>query len=102
MIGEDVGGCGYVVEHMVTLGSGSSVPAASEASAAKAADKFVRLMDKDGDGVVSPAEIVATNNQRNRGGDRRTIQELVAFHDVNRFPPLTRAWLDIYCSLFGC
>eukprot|EP00658_Telonema_sp_P-2_P035452 TRINITY_DN25781_c0_g1_i15.p1 TRINITY_DN25781_c0_g1~~TRINITY_DN25781_c0_g1_i15.p1 ORF type:complete len:414 (+),score=77.88 TRINITY_DN25781_c0_g1_i15:207-1448(+) len=74
-ISEDVGQCGYLVEHMATLGSGSRV------GSAEAADEFARSLDLDGDGVISVNELPA--QRPNAAGGMRSVAELISFHDVN-------------------
>jgi len=82
-IGEDVGQCGYMVEHMVTLGSGMRVPPSSEKDAKKVAIRFIAKGDKDGNGKLSDGEIRAVNRERDQRYEERSLEELVSFHDVN-------------------
>lgn len=79
LIGEDVGGCGHVVESLVTLGSGAKVRPAPEPAARKAATKFNEKVDKNMDGRISEEEL--QNGQRK--GGKPELAELVSFHDTN-------------------
>lgn len=82
LIDEDVGHCGDVVENMVTLGSGTSVKAATKSKAELAAASFATRMDSDGDGILSDSEITAANRRGARGRGI-SLEELVSFHDVD-------------------
>ncbi|CAE7882072.1 unnamed protein product [Symbiodinium sp. KB8] len=79
LIGEDVGGCGHVVESLVTLGSGAKVRPAREPAARKAATKFNEKVDKNMDGRISEEEL--QNGQRK--GGKPELAELISFHDTN-------------------
>lgn len=70
---------------MVTLGTGRSVPAAEATEAAQAAKSFTSSIDQDGDNLISNAEIEAANTHPDMTGAHRTLEELVSFHDVNRY-----------------
>jgi len=82
LIHEDVGRCDYLVKSMAALGSGTSVPL-SEKKARLAGKKFAAQADLDGDGYLSTKEIEAMNKAADMEGHKRTLDELVAFHDVN-------------------
>jgi len=79
LIGEDVGGCGHVVESLVTLGSGAKVRPAPEQAARKAAKKFTDKVDTNTDGRISEEEI--QNGQRQ--GGKSELAELISFHDTD-------------------
>eukprot|EP00656_Telonema_subtile_P003151 TRINITY_DN11442_c0_g1_i5.p1 TRINITY_DN11442_c0_g1~~TRINITY_DN11442_c0_g1_i5.p1 ORF type:complete len:239 (+),score=47.06 TRINITY_DN11442_c0_g1_i5:707-1423(+) len=75
-IGEDVGRCGYMVEHLATLGSGQAV--GDQAAAAT----FVGELDANRDGEISEAEL--PEQIPNGNEEMRTVAEFVSFHDTNR------------------
>merc|ERR1712190_181051 len=76
LIHEDVGHCTDVVSGMVTLGSNKRVPSKDAAAAGKS---FAEGLDLDKDGVLSSAEIAASNKR-----SKFRPEELVSFHDVDR------------------
>lgn len=85
MIHEDVGRCSHVVEGMVTLGSGKRVKPAKGDKGRESAQAFAAKIDKDGDKIISEAEIHAVNKVSDPEGSNhpRLLEELVAFHDVD-------------------
>ena len=78
LIGEDVGGCGHVVESLVTLGSGAKVRPAPDPAARKAAKHFNHKVDTNRDGQISADELMALQKGRGPG-----LAELISFHDTN-------------------
>ena len=83
LISEDVGGCGPVVENLVTLGSGTKVRPAPEPAARKAAKHFAHKVDTNQDGNISEAELKAGRVGQNKG-TTPGLDELISFHDTNR------------------
>jgi len=85
LIGEDVGNCGYVVSGMVTFNSRTRISPAKEEEARKAGKVFASKVDKDGDGKISAAEMEAIGGKASKKQpNRRSLEELVSFHDVDR------------------
>lgn len=82
LVKEDVGNCAEVVENMVTLGSGKKVPPAKPKAAEKTGAAFVAKVDSDKDGILSKSEISEVN-QRTTYDGKRTLEELISFHDVD-------------------
>jgi len=78
LVGEDVAGCGHVVEALTVLGSRTRVQPGAAEAARKAGRAFAAKVDSDGDGLLSDAEIQTMSNSRH------SLEELKSFHDVDQ------------------
>ncbi|CAK9107386.1 Uncharacterized protein SCF082_LOCUS49984 [Durusdinium trenchii] len=93
---EDVGGCAFLVEQLVTLRAPQAprVRAAPEVVARKAAKHFAHKVDFDGDGVISEMELLRASGQDDNS-------ELISFHDTNRDGKVTTAELVASYVMFA-
>merc|ERR1712151_476509 len=69
---------------MVTLNSGKRIQPAKEEKARKDGKAFANKVDGDGDGVISASEMAAARGKASARHQRRTAEELVSFHDVDK------------------
>jgi len=84
LVDEDVGGCGYLVETMVTLNSGTHVKPSKEAASRPAAKSFAKKADTNSDGFLDDSELMALTKGPVNNEAPRSLEELKSFHDVDK------------------
>eukprot|EP00931_Biecheleriopsis_adriatica_P065824 TRINITY_DN40297_c0_g1_i1.p1 TRINITY_DN40297_c0_g1~~TRINITY_DN40297_c0_g1_i1.p1 ORF type:complete len:438 (-),score=66.58 TRINITY_DN40297_c0_g1_i1:56-1285(-) len=98
LVGEDVGGCGHVVESLVTFASRTRVKPMAEEAARREGKVFAEKVDSNSDGVISESEVQALRAGR---GKAPSVEELLRFHDVDRDSKVTTKEVEDSWTMFA-
>lgn len=98
LMDEDVGNCGHEVEALLVFDTDTSVRPAQEPAARTAGKAFAAKIDRNGDGNISEAELLAA---KSKGRRLHSVEEHISFHDTNRDGAVSAAELEESWVMFA-